>query len=362
MKPILAIAAAIVALFSQPLFGQQDSGIGHHFTNPELIDTAFTAVSDASSELFPPSEADALQDDSGPGFQTGGRLMLRASSLRESPSGFYGEDPSVLDRIDSLEMTGPNFWTIDEDLQEFNGSIELMGQHLWDWKQGVLNRAPAARLVVQTRSFALDVGSHPFASQPAAFGTRLPTGSARWSFVNYFSYGLRATVDSSDLRYASRQGPQSYSVWTSENGSLTVGPQIALGRVSQYGALTFDWSVNLMAGYQRIENVTSSLRSSYLPAYGPSGGTFLTPISERSTIAAESFPFFGELRTITTYAFTPSLRLDLMANLVVSPRQVEAAAGQASTYSYVDFRSGNSPSAGDTLFAGNLFLSLSHLH
>lgn len=141
-------------------------------------------------------------------------------------------------------------------------SVELMGQHLWDWDQGILNRRPAWRVGWQGPGSRGPMGSGEFGFLPVADvgeprrKERPNRGGwfAGFKSASYLAYGIRGNRGRDEIGWgASLEDSGGWNIFAyTRNTNLVIGPQLSLGRVTSNGRWRLDLSGHLLLGYSHV--------------------------------------------------------------------------------------------------------------
>ncbi|TWT74558.1 hypothetical protein Pla123a_33820 [Posidoniimonas polymericola] len=341
MKPLLTIAAV---LCSTPLaFAQADFATGRR-------DSQF---------VLPEIKAALSPTHSGVGFAPVGRMMFRSAAITDAGevTAFPGGS-SYQVRFNTLAVEFTTVQTLHEQLEHFSGSIELMGQHLWNWSSGVEDKRPALRLGVQNAAFAMDVGHAPMADR-GVLGPRPSPGTppGPWRVVQYVAYGVRADDAGSDFRFDGLTDVAGRVFSETDRDELLIGPQLAVGAVAQRGGWLWDASLLAVAGYRRANTTQINGFGDDAVPGGLNNLLFLQPTYSRYGESHDTAAYLGEARLIGSYYFSPHLTLDLMANAVLAPESTEAT--QIVEYRAPDFGIGRTEDG--LVVNGNVFVGLTYL-
>lgn len=346
MRTQHAILLFVLALASRPALAQSASG-GAAWNAP-----APAVISEAT--LYP------SDSDSGAGFAPRCRTMFRTAAARWERT--IPESPTLgssVDFLTSVDVGFTDMQLMQQQLDQFNGSIELMAQHLWHGAAGSVNDKPALRLGIQNAAFALDVGQTPMADRSVLARGDSPTADRReWRMVRYAAYGIRADTSSTDVRFFGLTDIAGRVYSFTDRDELLIGPQLAAGMVAQQGDWLFDASLLALAGYRRVDTQQrNGFGDDALPG-GVNNTLFLRPTYSRYEERATSYPIMGELRLITSYFFGSGLSLDVLANAVVEPPTQPTS--PVVEYNAPDFGIGGSDSDSGNVVVGNLYLSLTY--
>ncbi|MEN1681050.1 MAG: hypothetical protein AAGJ46_15790 [Planctomycetota bacterium] len=194
-------------------------------------------------------------------------------------------------------------------------SFELVGQHLWSRKAGLMNRWPAMRLSYHGQGVAAELGSLPAAD--IAGPTRPPAGGGLFAgakSVDYLAYGIRVNHGFDEFFFEGYSDVIGHTSSGTDAAYWAIGPQVSLGQVTAIGRWTFDLSGHVVLAYSRVEIEQDNVVGQDV-APGGYGRPLVVPNPTRTRYEQEHDHFapHAELRLATSYAVRRSWTADAMA-------------------------------------------------
>lgn len=239
-------------------------------------------------------------------------------------------------------------------------SIEVLGQHIWDNNEGLVNSLMAPRLRIEAGGAGFDVGSCPVAERAPLIKNADETNERWWQgflHANYLAYGIRYNrgADRSDFDASSDLFGPLYS-YTDVVMNL-IGPQIAVGRTISKRRWMFDLSGSLLVGYARADFKQSNGIGETTPSGGATNLLFMEPTYSHHQRREEGVGALAELRLVNSYLFHKNWTLDLIGRAFVTGPWHHA--NQVVQYDLPDF--GLAEGESGYLAGANLMLGVTHL-
>ncbi|MEN1681049.1 MAG: hypothetical protein AAGJ46_15785 [Planctomycetota bacterium] len=269
----------------------------------------------------------------GPGFRRGFRLWGAAADVSDGL-----EDSGAFDGVDNTSAGVPlasegyrpggvlfidygdlhtfdiRFTTLTQEQRQGLRSLELVGQHVWSRKSGLLTPAPALRLNAHGLGLAAEIGQIPSAETA---GPADPPRAGGWfagaKSVNYVAYGLRMNQGIDAYLLEGESNVLGYMGSNTRVDHWSIGPQASVGRVTAIDHWTFDLSGHLMLAYSRVEIEQTNRLGSDLAPGALNRPLLLQPTMSRHERSHDHFSPHAEVRLTSSYAIQRDWTVDAMA-------------------------------------------------
>lgn len=250
----------------------------------------------------------------GRGFRRVGRVWGGvADSWRQVATPVQDTGDTPVTDFGDLHQFNIRFDTLRAEQLQALRSLEIVGQHLWSRRAGLLTNKPALRLNLHGIGVAVELGDVPMAD---AAGPVEPPATVGWfagaKSVDYLAYGLRMNQGIDEFQFDGISDVLGYTGSNTRVDHWAIGPQVSVGRVTAIDKWMFDLSGHLMLAYSRVEIEQSNQIGSGLQPGALNRPLLLQPTYTTHGRSHDHFSPHAEVRLASGYAIRRDWTADAM--------------------------------------------------